>query len=61
LIKSRQTEVFRDLPQQTWRNVPPSVYWNGRAPAIRMTKLFMGAALTNLDESELLQDRNHLF
>ena len=54
---ARETNVFDNLPQQKRRDITASVKRNGRASSIRMTILFMGAALTNFDKSHLFQER----
>jgi hypothetical protein len=38
--------------------VAPLVIGNRRPSAVRMTKLFVGPALTSFNEPKLLQDRN---
>jgi hypothetical protein len=57
---ARETNVFDNLPQQKRRDITASVKRNGRASSIRVTILFMGAALTNFDKSHLFQNVSNL-
>jgi hypothetical protein len=57
---ARETNIFDNLPQQKRRDITASVKRNSRASSIRMTILFMGAALTNFDKSPLFQNMSDL-
>jgi len=57
---ARETNIFDNLPQQKRRDITASVKRNGRASSIRVTILFMGAALTNFDKSHLFQNMGDL-
>jgi len=46
-----QTDVFGDLPNEDWRDVPPAVIRNSRTATIRMSKLFMRTALSHFHKS----------
>ena len=46
--------VASDLSQQHRRDVTSLVEWHGRASTVSVTELFVRAALSNLDESQLL-------
>ena len=51
-VDGGEADVFGDLPNEPRRNVTPAVIRNRRAAPIGMAKLFVRAALANLDESE---------
>ena len=55
-----QPDILGDLAQQDRRNVTPLMEWNGGAPAVGMTKLFVRTALTNLDKPKRNQNGNDL-
>jgi hypothetical protein len=47
-------------PQERWGYIPPFVIGHRRASSIRVAKLLVAAALADFDESEPLQNRDHL-
>jgi hypothetical protein len=51
------TDIFGNLSQENGRNVTTLVEWHRRRPAIRMSKLFVGTALSNFSETEILKSR----
>jgi len=57
---NRQSNVLRDLSQQNRREVAAAVNWDGCAPTIGMSKLFMGSALAHFYESKAFKDHNDL-
>ncbi len=46
--------------EESWGDVAPGVDWNGGLPAIRVTKLFMGTSLADLNKAEGFQSLDHL-
>lgn len=53
-------DIPGNLAQQDGREVACGMEWYGRTPAVRMPKLLVRTALTNLLESKPLQNRNDL-
>jgi hypothetical protein len=51
-----QSDVFRDLTQQAWRNIPASMHWHRRATAIPVPILNVRTALPNHFETEPFQN-----
>lgn len=51
-LNQRQTDVAGNLSQQERRDISASVKRNRGGTPIRMSELFVGAALPNFDEAE---------
>jgi hypothetical protein len=53
-------DVLGDLAEQRRRNVTSLMDWNSGVAAARITKLKMGASLTNHIEAQFSKDLRHL-
>jgi hypothetical protein len=56
----RAAHVSDDLAEQVGGYVPTAMKRNRRSSPIRVPKLFVGAALTNLLEAKAAEDSHHL-
>jgi hypothetical protein len=59
-LSNGHANIATDLPDQDRRNVTALMHWDGRAPAIGMTKLLVRTALPDLDEAEEFKARDDL-
>jgi hypothetical protein len=57
---NREANIFRDLPQKDWRNVPSSVKRKRRTASVCVSVLFMRATLTCFNEAKILKNRSDL-
>lgn len=53
-----EADVFGDLPDQARRNVAASMIWHRGTPAVRVPKLLVRPALSDLYEAERFQNRD---
>jgi hypothetical protein len=54
-----QLDVAGDFPEKNRRNITPLVEGNRRSAAVRVAELFVRAALSDLDESNLEKPRDN--
>ena len=59
-LVNRQSDVLCDLSQQDRRKIPAPMIRDSRAPAVRMPKLLMRAALAGLGKTQAFQNGNGL-
>jgi len=55
-----QFDVFRDFPQQNWRNISSFVKGNGRGSSVRMAILSMGSSPADFPEVQRLKQLGHV-
>jgi hypothetical protein len=58
-LDKRQTDVASNLSHEEWRDISASVERHGRCAPVGMSKLFVGAALTDFTEAEALKSRDY--
>jgi hypothetical protein len=51
----RNADIFGDLPQENRRDIATLVKRNCCRPSIRVSKLFVGTALSNFTKTKVLQ------
>lgn len=51
-----QADVLENLAEQNRRDISPGMNGYGGAATVRVSELFVGTALTNLDKTEVFED-----
>ncbi len=59
LLWSR-ANVFDDLAEQEGGDVASAMHWNGRAATVWVPELLVGSSLSDLFETHLRKNRDHL-
>ena len=59
-VRDCEADVFGDLPQENWREIPPFVDWDGCEATVCVLELLVRSALANLFKPQRAKDCDNL-